>query len=142
MASLRSTRITAKRVQKVFYSDFDRDFDLNPITGALEVLVNDKSIQQSIENLVLTQRGERFYHLQVGSDVQKSLFDNFDDLTAVNIQNSIKQTINQYEPRATNVQIALAPTTDFNGYLVNITFTPINIPTQTQTFDLLIPRIR
>jgi phage baseplate assembly protein W len=115
---------------------------LNPITGALEFLINDEAVKQSIENLVLTQRGERFYHLDVGSDVQKSLFDPIDNITIVNIQTSITNTIKKYEPRAQNVQVSLEVTNDNNGYVATIVFSMINIPGNVQSMQLNIPRIR
>lgn len=142
MVSLRSRRITGKAKQKIFYSDFSRNFDLNPITGALERLINDEAVKQSIQNLCLTQRGERFYHLDVGSEIRRSLFNPLDDITMSTITTSLETTIKNYESRAQNVKINILQTSDFNGYIVNIDFTMVNIPTQLQNMQIQIPRVR
>jgi phage baseplate assembly protein W len=153
MISLRSSRITSKSKQREFYSDFTMDFDLNPITGSLTRLTNEESVKASIVNLVMTQRGERFYHPNIGSEVKRSLFNPFDELTAAAIQESITATIGRYEPRAQNVHVQVIPnggdasqTTAFtienNYYICTISFTLINIPNVTQSIDLILQRVR
>jgi phage baseplate assembly protein W len=152
MISLRSSRITSKSKQREFYSDFTMDLDLNPITGSLQRLTNEEAVKASIVNLVMTQTGERFYHPNVGSDVKRSLFNPFDEMTAAKIQSSISATIDRYEPRAQNVHVQVVPngdtsqtsprTIENNYYIVTISFTLINIPNVVQLVDLVLQRVR
>ncbi|HYT45875.1 MAG TPA: GPW/gp25 family protein [Methylomirabilota bacterium] len=141
-SSRRSSRITRRSKLHEFYSDFKRDFDLLPQTGGLERVINEQSIVQSIENLVNTRRGERFYQPNVGSDVQNSLFDLFSDLSGTKLNQSITNVIAQFEPRASNVQVQVIPDITNNAYVVNIAFTPINIPHVTTTMQIVIARAR
>ncbi len=142
MASQRSRRITSKSKQKEYYSDFMMDFDLNPITGSLELSTNADAVKRSIENLVQTQRGERPYNLNIGSEVRRSLFNPFDEITASAIQESIVHTINQFERRAQNVNIKIRPDIEHNSYEVDISFSVINIPTIVQQMTLILSRVR
>ena len=128
MASLRSQRITRRSKQKEYYSDFALNFDLNPVTGNLHKLTNEDAIKQSIVNLIMTNRGERFYYPDVGSDVLASLFEMDDDITATKIQTNIVLTLQKYEPRAQNVQCLVIAEPQNNLYRVDLTFSVINIP--------------
>jgi len=142
MISLRSQRITPKSKQRIYYSDFTRDFDLNPVTGSVELLTNSDSIRQSIENLVMTNKGERFYSPNVGSDVPRSLFELFDDLTGTKIQTYVTTVIQTYEPRASALVVNVTVDMANNNYVVDIQFTPINIPGLVQTMQIVINRVR
>lgn len=128
------------------------DLDLNPITGSLQRLTNEEAVKASIVNLVMTQKGERFYHPNIGSEVKRSLFNPFDEMTAAGIQESISTVINQYEPRAQNVHVQVIPNGDMsatsprtienNYYVCTISFSLINIPNVTQSVDLILQRVR
>ena len=153
MISRRASRITSKSKQREIYSDFTMDFDLNPITGSLARLTNEETVKASIVNLVMTQRGERFYHPNIGSEVKRSLFSPFDEMTAAGIQESIITAIGRYEPRVQNLHVQVIPngsdtsqTTPFtiqnDYYVCSISFTVINIPNIVQSIDLILQRVR
>jgi phage baseplate assembly protein W len=142
MISQRSSRITSKSKQREFYSDFTMDLDLNPITGSLTRLTNEEAVKASIVNLVMTQRGERFYHPNIGSEVKRSLFNPFDEMTAAGIQESITTTIDRYEPRAQQVRVQVIPDIEHDCYICNIGFSLINIPNVAQSVDLILQRVR
>ena len=140
--SRRSSRITRRSKLHEFYSDFKRNFELLPTTGGLERIINEQSIVQSIENLVNTRRGERFYQPNVGSDVQNSIFEPFSDLSGTTLMQSITNVIAQFEPRASNVQVQVIPDITNNAYIVNVAFTPVNIPQVTTTMQIIVSRAR
>lgn len=141
MASQRSARITRKSKQKIFYADFSIDFDLNPITGDLELFTNADAVKQSIINLVMTQLGERFYELDVGSTVPQSFFNPIDDITQLSISESILDCIKKHERRISNINVLIRPDIVNNVYYADIFFTIINIP-DTQSFSLPLFRVR
>jgi phage baseplate assembly protein W len=69
-----SDRFTIKN-NREYFSDFMANFDKNPVTGNLARVTNEDAIKQSLRNLVLTNRTERFYQPHIGSKVQSLLFD-------------------------------------------------------------------
>ena len=83
-----------------FYSDIETGFRKNPRTGLLGRVVNENSIAQSLRNLMLTHKGERFYDADKGSDVVDSLFENIDDVGEQEFMRArVKSYLERYEPR-------------------------------------------
>jgi phage baseplate assembly protein W len=142
MTSQRSAHITPRSKQKIFYSDFTIDFEADLVTGALQVVKNEKSVKESLKNIILTQRGERFYDPEFGSDVKKSLFNPFDELTMSQLSESITTAINKHEPRADHVKVHITQYIEDNTYKVDIQFIVINIPNVPQSMEVIVNRVR
>lgn len=141
----RSDKISPVRKQE-FYSDFLINFDKNPITGVLAKVTNEDSIKQSLKNLILTNRTERFYDPLIGSKIQSLLFEPLDLFTADVLKDEITTTIKNYEPRVTIHTIEVTPAdlfkaTSENGYNISIVFSTINIPQETR-LDFFLSRVR
>ncbi len=102
-------------------------FQVNPLTYDLIGIKNETAIARSVRNLVLTIRGERFFDQNLGSNVNKLLFENMDDLTAASIQDEIRTTINNYEPRVNLRSVEVNPDYDQNQFDVTITYDIIGI---------------
>ena len=129
MASTRKSRA---------FKDISLSFVPHPITKDLPVLVNERAIARSVRNLVETIPTERFFQPLLGSDVRSSLFDFVDYGTATVIQQQILTTIENFEPRVTNVEVQVNPQPDDNTFECNIIFDIIgqDFPTQDFTFIL------
>lgn len=140
--SVRTDKITALSKQKVYYSDITDNLDLNPNTGEPIILINQVVVAQSIQNLILTINGERFYHPDIGSIINALLFNPIDDLTTQKIQQTITNCLRNYEPRASNLGVLVIPFPEQNYYSVSISFSIINIPGQTFNTSLILNRIR
>lgn len=121
-------KYTIKSAQQVYYSDFRNNMDLNPITGIIAEVTNVESIKQAVKNLILTQRGERFYDDTIGTRLTGLMFDPMDAVTTEGIAQEIKQTINQHEPRITLINNIVTPDYDNNTYNVTIIFSVNNNP--------------
>ena len=104
----RSGQITLTTKQKVYWRDFDRNFSLNPATLELNILENGTAVASAIENLVMTMNGERYYHPEIGSNIQSSLFDLMEyinNFTDDEMESQIVEMLKQFEKRATNVTV-------------------------------------
>lgn len=136
----RSLQLTSQIKQRVLYKDFGPNLDLAPVTGELLILKNSQAIMQSIYNLIFTYPTERYYQPLLGSTVSRGLFDFVDGFSEDQIVDSITTTISRYEPRATNLNVAVSAdpveneitiTVSFNLNLISgqrITMSPIVIP--------------
>jgi len=126
-----------QRISRSF-KDISLSFDPHPVTKDLPILKNERAITRSIRNLVETIPTERFFNSLLGSEVRSSLFEFVDYGTASVIESQIKSTIENYEPRADNVQVEVDPQPDNNAFEVTVTFDIIGqaIPTQQFTFLL------
>jgi phage baseplate assembly protein W len=120
------------------------DLDKNPLTGYVARLTNEDAVAQSIKNLVLTQRTERFQRPWVGSKLYALLFEPNDAITAVTLEQEIRTTIDNCEPRARIESININNPQDFDTHEMNVTifYSIVNIPEQTFSLDLIIKRVR
>lgn len=123
------------------FSDFLVDLTPHPITKDLSRSRNDQAIKNSIRNLVLTNYGERFFQPNIGSSVNRSLFEPDDAFLENDIVDSITRTIAANEPRATVVNVSVVPTNQDNSIRIDITFFIIN-NMQLQSVDVILRRVR
>lgn len=123
------------------YSDFNLDFTAHPVTGDITKKLNENAIAQSIRNLLLTSHYERPFKPQLGSNVKKFLFEPIDNITTSLIQDSIFETLRNYEPRITIQEVVATPNYDEQRYDVNITFFVEN-SVEPLTINFFLERVR
>lgn len=104
------------------FKDLSVTFKPHPITGDLITVKDEASIKQSIVNLLLTNKGERFFAPDVGSSISNLLFEPLDYGTASLLQSEIKTTLERYEPRIQIISIIATPNYDDNGFEVELVF--------------------
>ena len=126
-----------ERVSKQF-KDISATFKVNPINYDLIDLKNERAIARSLQNLVLTNFGERFFNQNLGSGVSQLLFEQFDSLTAISIQDKITNVIDNYEPRVSLIEVRATPDEENLEYNITIVYQIVGIDAQPQqlTFAL------
>ena len=90
-------------------------------------------------------RGERFFQPDLGCDVNNLLFENYLDLNSINVlEDEIRQTIEQYEPRVelNNESVSVIGDPDNNAIAVKINFRIIGIEAQPQTLEFIFQPLR
>ena len=128
----------AQRVSKSF-KDVSMSFKYNPLSGDLISLSNENAIARAVRNIVLTTPGEKFFDPDFGSSVSEILFENVDDITAISIEDEIKNCLANYEPRVELIDVNVDPNFDQNQFDVIISYRIIGVdipPTQLE-FALL-----
>ena len=128
----------AQRVSKSF-KDLSISFKFNPLSGDLIALKNENAIARAVRNIVSTTPGEKFFDPDFGSSVSEILFENVDDITAISIQDEIKNCLQNYEPRVEIIDVKVNPNFDENQFDVIITYRiiGIDIPPSQLEFALL-----
>ena len=118
--------------------DISMSFQSNPLNNDLIGLKNANAIARSVKNIVFTVPGEKFFNPRFGSDISQILFENINPLTASAIEDQIRMSINNYEPRVDLESVKTFPNYETNGFDVNITYNIIGteIPTQELQFVL------
>ena len=116
----------AQRVSKSF-KDVSMSFKFNPLSGDLITLKNENAIARAVRNIVSTTPGEKFFNPEFGSSVGEILFENVDDITAVSIQDEIKNSLGNYEPRVELIDVFVDPNFDENQFDVTITYRIIGV---------------
>lgn len=123
------------------YTDLDLNFRSHPFTKDILKKNGDNSIKQSVKNLVLTRKGEKPFHPEIGSHIYTYLFDNMTVDTVVNIKTTIEDVINTYEPRVVLSSVDVTANPDQNSYDVTIVFRLIN-ESDPITVEFFIERLR
>ena len=104
------------------FKDLSLSFAKNKVTDDLLVKKEDAAVKQAILNLLLTQKGERIYDREYGSDLKSHLFEPLDFGTAGSIKDNISKTIDTYEPRVSIETLLVEPNLESNGFDVRLDF--------------------
>lgn len=104
------------------FKDLNITFKPHPITGDLTVIKDEVAIKQAIINLLLTNKGERFFDSRIGSSLSALLFEQLDYATASLINIEIQNTIQFYEPRIEILSLRTKPNYDSNGFDIELVF--------------------
>ena len=120
------------------FKDISMTFQSNPLTKDLIALKNENAIARSVKNIVFTNPGEKFFNPKFGSRITDSLFENADDLTAIEIQTQIEESITRNEPRVRLTSVDANANIDGNAFDVVITYDIIgaDLPPQQLEFVL------
>jgi len=127
-----------QRVKRKF-KDISMSFESNPLNDDLISLSDTSAIARSIRNIVFTSPGEKFFNPDFGSRISESLFENVDEVSALAIEDEIKSSIINFEPRVNLLNTKVVPNPDDNEMNVTIEYeiTGIDIPPQQLEFVLL-----
>ena len=120
------------------FKDLSLSFSPHPVTKDLPVLTNERAIVRSVRNLVETIPTERFFNSLIGADIRGSLFENFTISTVSLIEDQIRTTVANFEPRVENLTIEVDGQPDNNSIDVNVIFdiSGLDVPTQSFSFIL------
>ena len=120
------------------FKDISLSFSPHPVTKDLPVLINERAVVRSVRNLVETIPTERFFNSLIGTDIRGSLFETYSRETLVTIEDQIRDTIRNFEPRVNNLKIEASSQPDDNTFSVKLFFdiVGLNVPTQAFTFLL------
>ena len=133
--------MSVKRISRSF-KDISLSFEPHPVTKDLPIIKNENAILRSVRNLVQTIVTEKFFNPILGTQLRSTLFEFCDYATASNIQLQIETTINNFEPRVTNLQVLVDPRPDENTFLVTAIFDIIGQEFPTQEFSFLLEATR
>ncbi len=130
-----------ERVSKGF-KDVSMTFQINPLNQDLIVLKNETAIARSIRNIVFTVPGEKFFQENFGSRISESLFENIDEVSALEIKDEITESINRFEPRVRLISVDAIPDYQGNAFNVLIVYEIIGIDTPAQQLEFVLQSTR
>lgn len=116
------------RTQKIgeIYSDFLVNLNAHPNTGNVMKKVDVEAVKRAIRNLLLTDKGERVFNSNFGSNIRKILFEQADTFSRDQLKSFIEEAITNYEKRAQLEKVVVAVGNDEITYIVDIYFKVIN----------------
>tara|TARA_R110002153_G_scaffold29711_3_gene91095 strand:+ start:12913 stop:13332 length:420 start_codon:yes stop_codon:yes gene_type:complete len=133
-----------KFIRKNVYKDLDFNFSRLALTNDVGSKTDTNAIKQSVVNLVMTNFGERPFHPEIGSEVNALLFEPSGPITNSIIKDTIKNVIENFEPRIqiTSIRVDDTPNNlDKNQIFIRITFIFLE-KNETDSFDIVLERLR
>ncbi len=124
------------------FKDISMTFQANPLNQDLIVLKNDNAIARSVRNIVFTVPGEKFFQENFGSRISESLFENIDEVSALEIKDEITESINRFEPRVKLISVDAIPDYAGNAFNVLIVYEIIGIDTPAQQLEFVLQSTR
>ena len=123
------------------YSDLNLNFNKNPATKDIAKLKDVEAVKSSVRNLILTNRFERPFHPEIGSDIRALLFENMTPTIQTLLTDRIRDVLDTYEPRAILSDVIVVGDMDKNQYGVTIKFYVREVP-GTQIVSEFLQRLR
>ena len=124
------------------FKDISLSFSPHPVTKDLPVLLNERAIVRSVRNLVETIPTERFFNSLLGTDIRDSLFENFSVTTVTVIEDQVRETIRNFEPRVGEIGVEVEARPDSNELEVKVLFEINGLEAPTQSFTFLLEPTR
>lgn len=138
-ATRAETLTSTKKVE--YYSDFVTSFAKTPVGDQLSRVINDRSINQALKNIIFTDLGERLFQPYIGSNINRMLFENNypEDLTQLEflIENAVKNN----EPRVNLLEVVVRSGNTEHEIVITIVYNTINNP-EPITVDYIFKRVR
>lgn len=123
------------------YSDLDLNFTIHPVKKDINRYTGDMAVINAVKNLILTNRFERLFQPELGSNVRALLFENMDIITATALEQEIRLVLENYEPRISIAKLYVSPDYDKNAYKIQLQFNILN-RVEPITITFFLERIR
>ena len=122
------------------YSDIDLAFGMAG-NGDVSKKYDENAVKASIKHLILISNYEKPFHSEIGTRINRLLFEPAGPMLDAMLKTEIINTIRSYEPRAIPMDVIVRSNPDNNVVYVSITFRIVNVPNPV-TLDLMLKRTR
>ena len=133
--------MASPRKSKAF-KDISLSFDPHPVTKDIPVLSNERAITRSVRNLVETIPTERFFDSNLGTNIRELLFENMTASSVMIIEDMVRNTIRNYEPRVGDIGVEVDAVPDDNSVNVRVLFEIIGLESPLQSFSFILEPTR
>jgi len=124
------------------FKDISLSFTPHPVTKDLPILANERAIVRSVRNLVETIPTERFFDSNLGTNIRSMLFDNFTGSSTMIIEDMVRTTVRNYEPRVGDIGVEVDARPDSNTMEVKVLFEIVGIEAPVQSFSFILEPTR
>jgi phage baseplate assembly protein W len=94
-----------------------------------------EQLKYNVVNLLLTNKGERIFNPNFGTNIRKQLFNQISEDTYIALTDDIRNTIETYIPQITIEQLEAVPSYDQNVITINLTYR-VNISNEKDTITI------
>lgn len=123
------------------YTDLDLSLVLHPIRKDIISLKDDRAIRNAVKNLLLTNFYERPFNHAIGANLRSLLFEPADGITRMAMEDNVRRTITEHEPRVELLDVIITDLSDQNAYNILVRFL-IKENDQAEEVEIVLRRIR
>lgn len=123
------------------YRDLDLSLALHPIRRDIIPLKDDRAVRNAVKNLLLTNFYERPFNHSIGANLRALLFEPADAITRMAIEDNVRRTIQDYEPRVKVLGVRVNNLEDQNAYNLLVRFLIKEYDTEEEV-EIILRRIR
>tara|TARA_Y100001978_G_scaffold126679_1_gene113017 strand:- start:89 stop:526 length:438 start_codon:yes stop_codon:yes gene_type:complete len=140
--SIEDTNLNASLIssRKINYRDIDLSFAAKPV-GDLFKKVDAASVKQAVKNLLLTNRGEKPFQPEFGSNLNEVLFNLDTEFDPDFVSDLIAEAIENFEPRALVLSVSVSTDGDRNRLDASVEFQVVNTQ-EIVTTEVSLARLR
>ena len=124
------------------FKDISLSFEPHPVTKDMPILANERAIARAVRNLVETMPSERFFDSNLGTPVRELLFENFSSSSVMIIEDMVRNTVRNYEPRVGDIGVEVDAVPDSNSISVKVLFDIKGLEAPTQSFSFILEPTR
>ena len=124
------------------FKDLNLNFLAHPLTGDIQKISNIEAVKRSVRNLINTNFHERPFHPEIGSNIRSILFEPVSPAIEDLLSRYVQDVIDNFEPRVELISIKSNANIDQNAYNVTIEFFVVNSPSEAQSVQLFLERLR
>ena len=124
------------------FKDISLSFTPHPVTKDLPVLVNERAIVRAVRNLIETIPSERFFDSNLGTNIRAMLFENFTGSSVMIIEDMVRSTLRNYEPRVGDVGVEIDAAPDSNAFEVKVIYEINGLDAPVQSFSFILEPTR
>jgi phage baseplate assembly protein W len=124
------------------YSDFDFPFKKHPVTKDVPIKRDVEAVKQSVRNILLTRRGEKFFDPDFGGSLTEFLFELFDPIVEAEMEERIINTLRNYEPRVKVLSVDITDLSHRNALNLKLEVQILSPENITTDIEFIIERLR
>lgn len=117
------------------YSDLNMEF-LKSWDNDVKKNVGLKAVKDSLLLIITTKKGTRPFDPNFGCDLNNALFENINPLTIDTLSKNIHESIRNYEPRVSKLNVEVTPQYDDNAIIVSVSFSIIDNPDELEQLKI------
>ena len=120
------------------FKDINLSFKRHPVTNDVITIRDEDAIKRSVKNIVFTILGEKPFDPEFGSVINDSLFELNTTISQIRVQDEVKQSLLNYEPRIENIEVTARIIPDSHELACTVQYDITGIPAPTQEVDVLL----
>ena len=120
------------------FKDINLSFKRHPVTNDVVTIRDEDAIKRSVKNIIFTILGEKPFEPFFGSVINDALFELNTTLSEIQIQDEIKSSLLNYEPRIDNIIVTVTVVPDTNEMNCVVQYDIVGVPIPAQEVDVIL----